>query len=124
TTFGGEGGAQAVGPWINTSAKTWNYVAKVSVSGSVSWPHALYRVTKSGSRRVIAFNDEPINHTTGVFPVGAGDPAASYDRNPNHIAAQSLRWSLPFSPRAARAPGCTSGGPIGVLTDGVQLYNA
>src|SRR5436305_7200242 len=46
TTFGGQGGAQAVGPWINTSAKTWNYVAKVAVSGSVSWPHASYRVPK------------------------------------------------------------------------------
>jgi YHYH protein len=55
--------------------------------------------------------------------VGANDPAAAYDRNPSHIAAQSITWSLPADP-AAGAPSCTPGGPIGVLTDGVVLFNA
>jgi hypothetical protein len=124
TTFGGQGGAQAVGPWIDTAAKTWNRSAKIAVSGAVRWPHASYRETTGHGRRVLAFNDEPIGHTTGSFPIAASDPASAYDRNPNHIAAQSYAWRLPLAPRAARSPGCTPGGPIGVLRDGVLLYNA
>jgi hypothetical protein len=69
-------------------------------------------------------NDLPHGHTTGTFPVGVNDPAVAYDRNPNHIAAQSITWSLPAGPTAAGAPSCTPGGPIGVLTDGVVLFNA
>jgi len=78
----------------------------------------------SGGRRVVKTNDLPQGHTTGTFPVSASDPASAYDRNPNHIAAQSISWSLPADPTAAGSPSCTSGGPIGVLTDGVVLFNA
>ncbi len=90
----------------------------------MSWPNASFSTTVSGGRRVVKTNDLPHGHTTGTFPVGANDPAAAYDRNPNHIAAQSITWSLPADPTAASAPSCTPGGPIGVLTDGVLLYNA
>ena len=58
------------------------------------------------------------------FPVGSSDPAANYDRNPNQIAAQSIAWSLPLNPKAAAAPVCTGLGPIGILNDGVVLFNA
>src|SRR5712692_3148168 len=44
TQFGNVGGAQAVGPWINTTAKTWNSTTKIAVQGSVSWPNASYSV--------------------------------------------------------------------------------
>lgn len=118
------GGAQAVGPWINTTAKTWNSTTKLAVQGTVSWPDASFSTTVSGGHRVVKTNDLPQGHTTGTFPVGASDPAAAYDRNPNHIAAQAIRWSLPTNPSAARAPSCTPGGPIGILTDGTLLYNA
>jgi hypothetical protein len=124
TTFGNIGGAQAVGPWINTTAKTWNSTTKIAVQGSVSWPNASYSLHVSGGRRVMTTNDLPQGHTTGTFPVAASDPAAAYDRNPNHIAAQSITWSLPANPTAAATPSCVNGGPIGVLTDGVLLFNA
>src|SRR5581483_6580694 len=124
TQFGGIGGAQVVGPWIDTAAKTWSSQAKIAVAGAVKWPAAAWKVAVSGSSRVVTGNDLPVGHTTGIFPVGATDPASAYDRNPNAIAAQPFRWALPATPGAAARPSCTGGGPIGVLEDGVVLYNA
>ncbi len=124
TSFGGIGGADVDGPWIDTKTKTWNEATKLAVNGSVSWPDAVYKVTIVGARRVISFNDLPTDHTTGIFPIQTTDPAYAYDHNGNHVAAHPTTWQLPLSPQPARAPSCTSGGPIGVLDDGVYLYNA
>jgi YHYH protein len=124
TQFGGMGGAQADGPWIDTAARTWNSSTKLAVAGAVNWPNASWAVTASGGQRVIRTNDLPKGHASGVFPIGSTDPASAYDRNPNHIAPQSIVWSLPLHPSAAPAPSCTSGGPIGMLDDGVVLFNA
>lgn len=123
TSFTG-GGAETAGPWIDTTAKTWNYTAKLTVSGAVSWPSASYTETTSGSTRTIVFNDLPTTHTTGTFPIASTDPAYQYDRNPNHVAAQSNTWNLPLNPTAASTPQCVGMGAIGVLADGVYLYNA
>jgi YHYH protein len=124
THFSPAGGAQAVGPWINTQKKTWDYLTKVAVNGAIRWPTASYKVTMAGGKRVIVFDDLPIGHTTGVFPIASSDPAYQYDRNPNHIASQTFDWRLALNPKAAHKPSCTPGGPIGVLKDGVVLYNA
>ena len=124
TSFGGVGGAQVVGPWINTNAKTWDETTKIAVSGAVRWPNASFSVKVVGSKRVIRFNDLPVGHTTGVFPIASTDPAYAYDRNPNHIAAQSVSWSLTASPTAASRPKCVGLGAIGVLDDGAYLYDA
>ena len=123
TSFGGAGGAQAVGPWINTAAKTWDSTAKIHVAGNVS-RDGRWLVKTSGATRTVATNDLPINHGTGTFPVGANDPAAAYDRNPNSIAAVSIAFRLPLNPKAAAKPSCVSLGAIGVLNDGVVLYDA
>jgi hypothetical protein len=123
-THFGIGGSQVNGPWINTTAKTWNYATKIAVNGAIRWPSASYSVKVVGKKRVITFNDLPINHTTGIFPIASSDPAYQYDHNGNHIAAQSVTLSLPLHPKAASTPSCTGGGPIGVLSDGVELYNA
>jgi len=72
---------------------------------------------------VIKTNDLP-DHPTGVFPISSSDPAYEYDQNPNRIEAQSIDWSLPADPAAAAQPSCTGGGEIGVLSDGVVLFNA
>jgi hypothetical protein len=124
TTFGGAGGAQVVGPWINSTAKTWDETTKIAVSGTVRWPNASFSEKVVGPKRSIRFNDLPVGHATGVFPVASNDPAFNYDRNPNHIAAQSVSWSLPATPSAARAPSCVGLGAIGVLDDGAYLYDA
>jgi hypothetical protein len=123
TSFSSTGGAAVDGPWIDTTNKTWNETTKIAVNGAVAWPAASYKVTLSGTKRTIVFNDLP-NHTTGVFPIASSDPAHAYDGNPNHIAAQSVNWTLAATPKAAAKPSCTSGGPIGVLSDGAYLYNA
>jgi hypothetical protein len=124
TSFGGVGGAQAIGPWIDEAGKTWNRAAKPSVEGAVDWPRARYVVKVSGSKRTITFDDLPVDHPTGTFPIAAGDPASAYDRNPNSIEAQQVSWRLPLEPRAAAKPACTPLGPIGVLADGAFLYDA
>ena len=124
TNFPNIGGAQAVGPWINTTAKAWNSTTKIAVQGSVSWPNASFSVSVSGGHRTVQTNDLPQGHTTGTFPVAASDPASAYDRNPNHVAAQSVSWTLPANPTSGSTQSCTGMGPIGVLTDGVLLFNA
>jgi hypothetical protein len=124
TSFPSIGGAQADGPWLDTKSKTWDSLTKIHVEGSVSWPQAQYSVTVANEVRTIKTNDLPIDHTTGVFPIASTDPAYTYDRNPNSIKAQSITWSLPKNPTAASSPSCTPGGPIGVLDDGVLLFNA
>ncbi len=124
TRFPTVGGAQTAGPWIDTATGTWDAVTKVHVQGSVEWRAASASITTANGKRTIKTNDLPTDHTTGTFPVTSTDPAAAYDRNPNHIAAQSITWSVPVNPSAASKPSCTSGGPIGVLSDGVLLYNA
>ena len=124
THFGGIGGAQVVGPWIDTTAKTWNSFEKITVRGAVHWSGASYVVKIVGSKRVVKFNDLPIDHTTGVFPIASSDPAYAYDRNGNHIAAQTPVYGLSLHPTAASKPTCEGGGPIGVLDDGVMLFNA
>lgn len=124
TTFPSQGGASVVGPWIDTTTKTWDSVTKLAVQGSVSWPQASFSVTVSGGRRTITGNDLPIDHTTGIFPIRPSDPAYAYDQNPNTIVPQSISWSLPLNPVAAPTPGCLGGGPVGVLDDGVYLFDA
>jgi len=124
TSFPSGGGAAVVGPWINTKNKTWNSTAKLHVQGSVHWPSASFRVTISGGRRHITTDDLPINHSTGTFPIAPDDPAYVYDHNPNSITAQSISWSLPEMPSKATKATCTSLGAIGVLDDGVLLFNA
>lgn len=122
TNFRG-GGAEHAGDWINKSAGTWNSKDKAVVDGSVHWPSASYSVKVSGSHRIIATNDLPQTYPTGIFPIQYGDDAYQYDRNPNRIGTHDLTYTLPLNPKAAAAPNCTSLGAIGVLSDGVLLFN-
>jgi len=117
------GGSQVNGPWIHGS--TWNATEKVVVQGNVSWPTAAFTVSTSGSNRVIVTNDLPTGFATGAFPIAASDPAYQYDGNPNTISAsQSLTITLPTAPAAAASSGCLSGGGVGVLLNGVVLFDA
>ena len=118
------GGAQHSGDWIDANRGTWNLQAKIAVQGEVTWPSASFTETVSGNQRVLTTDDLPEDLFTGVFPIAPSDPAHQYDTNPNHIASQSLTYTLPLNPTMAEAPACTGLGPIGVLTDGVLLYNA
>lgn len=121
TSFNG-GGAFHAGPWIHGS--TWDETAKLAVQGSVKWPQASYHVSVTGNQRIITTMDVPVNFTTGIFPISASDPAYAYDRNPNSIQPQSITYTLPATPTVAASPSCVNMGSIGILSDGVVLFNA
>jgi len=118
------GGARHAGNWINDASGTWNADAKIAVRGDVHWSTAQYSEAADSSGRVITMNDLPVTYATGIFPISRNDPAYQYDTNPNHINEQSLSYNLPLNPSAAASPGCLPLGPIGVLSDGVVLFNA
>lgn len=123
TMFDSGVGASVIGPWVNTTANTWDSTKKVTVSGNVNWPNAVFNVDVSGDKRVITGNGLPINHTTGIFPIASSEPAYAYDRNPNSIKAQNINLSLPLNPTFASTPSCLPAGAIAILTDGVVLFN-
>ncbi|MFJ8959800.1 YHYH protein [Lentzea sp. NPDC102401] len=122
TKFNG-GGAQVVGPWIDMEKKTWDSTAKVQVSGSNTWPQARYSEAVDGDFRVLRTNNLPTEQVTGNFPVAKDDPAYQYDRNPNSIGEKSVEIKLSLNP-ASTAAGCVDQGAIGILKNGVFLFNA
>lgn len=114
-------GSMVVGPWVHGSL--WNFLEKVSVNGAVSWPQAKFSMTFSGSNRILSSNSLPTNHTTGVFPVAQTDDAYKYDSNPNTISSQTILKQLPRNPTYSKTPYCM-GGEVGVMLNGVPLFNA
>lgn len=122
TTFPSGGGAAKDGPWIHGA--TWDATTKLAVQGAVKWPQASFAVHVAGGQRVITTSDLPVGFATGVFPISSSDPAFAYDRNPNTIRPMALSLAVPASPTLAAAPSCLGLGPIGVLTDGVVLFDA
>lgn len=122
TSFPSNGGAQQNGPWIH--GNTFDETAKIAVQGAISWPQAAFSVTVSGDQRTITTRDLPVKFTTGVFPISPSDPAFAYDRNPNSIQTQTIQYVLPANPTVAATPSCLNMGAIGVLSDGVVLFNA
>lgn len=123
TSFGGRGAPHG-GPWINESDGTWDSTAKVRVQGSHTWPDAEYHETVDASTRVITSADLPTRQITGTFPIDPTDPAYQYDRNPNAIEPKTVTLRLPANPTVAALPACLPMGPIGILMNGVYLYNA
>ena len=118
----GGGGAQVEGPWIHGG--TFDLTAKATVDGSVHWRNAKLRETSNSKRRTFSGNGLPKGSTTGEFPVSSSDDAYQYDRNPNSIRSQSVRYSLPSHPQAALKPNCLPMGAIGIAKNGVAIFNA
>jgi hypothetical protein len=119
TQFNG-GGAQGTGNWINGDG-TWDLTKKLSVDGSVSWPHS-FTVSVLGNDRVFASNDLP-NHVTGNYPIAPSDDAYTIDRNPNAIQAQTISFSVPANPGIAAQPTCV-GGEVGIMLSGVLIFSS
>lgn len=115
------GGATHVGDWV--VGDRWDPTKKIHVEGDVDWPSAAVSITTQGSNRVISSNNLP-DHNTGIFPISRSDPAFQIDTNPNAISAQAVTYTLLATPSQAASPSCTSLGPVGVMTNGVYLYNA
>lgn len=115
------GSSRITGPWINGS--TWSLYDKPTVSGSVKWSNASYKVTRTDSQRKLKGNGLP-DHSTGKFPVSSSDDAYRYDRNPNSIGKQTVNIQLSKNPKKASKASCVQMGMIGVLDTGAALYNA
>lgn len=122
TKVGGGGGALQDGPWIKSDG-TWVPSEKLAVEGSVSWPQASFTSKLTGSKLLLSGNGLPVGATTGNFPIASTDPAYNYDRNPATITAQTLKYSLTATPKRATKPTCLSMGAIGVMLNGVPIYN-
>ena len=115
-------GAPGSPPWIH--GDIWVPAEKPVVQGSVTWPSATWSVQIRGGRRVITSIDVPLHGTTGTFPIAASDPAYQYDPNLNSITPEPVTIDAAVQPVAAAAPSCLNGGAIGILTDGVFLFDA
>lgn len=116
-------GASALGPWI-TSSSTWDSTQKIKVMGANTWQNARFFIGRDGAWRIIQGNDLPIAGTTGNFPIATSDPAYQYDHNPNSLTAQNINVTLTASPVLSSSTSCVNMGPIGVMVDGVFLFNA
>jgi hypothetical protein len=44
TTFGGIGGAQAIGPWVDETGESWNRTMRLTVRGTVTKHARIYHV--------------------------------------------------------------------------------
>jgi hypothetical protein len=115
----GQGGAGTRGPWFVNNNTEYDYSKKTHVAGNIMWQASFTNTVKDGFR-TITTNDLPA-HPTGIFPIATNDPAYSYDRNPNTIAAQSLTYALTATPSYGSA-NCM-GGEVGVMLNGVALFN-
>jgi len=117
------GGSNVEGPWIH--GKTWDATAKLVVAGARNWPTAKFNVQVVGANRVLTTNDLPTGQPTGTFPISSSDPAYKYDGNPNAIGSSASRTvTLPTEPAPSSTPSCLGGGAIGVMLNGVLLYDA
>lgn len=119
TQFNG-GGATGTGNWLNGDG-TWDATKKAEVDGSVTWPHS-FSISMQGDQRVFAGNNLP-DHPSGNYPIASGDDAYAFDRNPNSISEQSVRFSLPANPAVAAQPTCV-GGEVGIMLSGVVIFSA
>jgi YHYH protein len=131
TDFSGGFGPPGVGPWIHDDpihGKTWDLTEKAQAAGKVMWPEAQFSIERTQDgvvvSRVVKGNGLPVKTATGTFPIGADDPAARYDRNPNSIQKQSVALTLAGDPQAAAQPACVPMGMIGVALNGVAIFNA
>jgi len=118
-------GAQVEGSWFNGDG-TWDRTKKLAVLGQNYHPEATFSVTVEGSTRVITTNDlpQPSIGYTGNFPISPSDPAYQIDRNPGTPRASLRTYRIPANPTVADKPTCTSLGAIGIVNDGVVLFNA
>jgi hypothetical protein len=124
TTNFRRGGAAHTGDWIDSATNTWNATSKPAVEGSVTWPDASNSFSVREAARTVTTNALPKDTDTGTFPITQSDPAYQYDRNPNRVTAHPLSYSLPAMPTAAATPSCLGLGPIGVMTNGVVVFDA
>ena len=113
-------GAEKRGPWFVNNNTQYDINKKISVQGNKTWKGEFSNKIVDATR-TITTNGLPSGHATGTFPVSSSDPAYSYDKNPNTIAAQDLTYELSTQPKFGD-PRCMDG-EAGVMLTGVSLFN-
>ena len=121
TRFPPAGGAFKDGPWIKLDG-TFDLSAKAIVDGNVTWTSS-QTITLEGATKTVTGNGLP-KHTTGTYPISSSDDAYRYDRNPNPIKTQTIKYILPINPAVAATPTCLGLGPIGIALTGAVFFNA
>lgn len=118
SNFNGSG-AMTIGPWVDTSAGTWDSTSKISVDGNNKFDDEFTYKHKS-SKEVLSGNGLPPK--AGTYPVASTDDAYNYDRNPNTITSYTLKVKLPYNPDKNSSKTCV-GGTIGVAINGVPIFD-
>jgi len=90
----------------------------------VSWPTAKYTEVVQDGKRVMTTNNLPVDGQTGTFPIAPTDPAYAYDRNPGTITETPTTVTIEQVAAAAATPACIAEGAVGLLKNGVFLFNA
>ncbi len=121
TRFPPFGGAFKDGPWIKPDG-TFDLTSKAVVDGNVSWVSS-QSIAVTDTTISISGNGLP-NHLTGAYPVAPTDDAYQFDRNPNTIQTQRIKYDLPTNPTVAATPSCLGLGQIGVTLTGAVFFNA
>jgi hypothetical protein len=117
-------GSSADGPWLNIAAGTWDSTTKLAVKGDVSWPTARYSEKVVANKRVLTSNSLPVDIKSGTFPIAVDDPSYAYDRNPGKITETDTTITLPETGTVAAKASCMSEGPVGMLRNGVMVFNS
>ena len=114
-------GARQTGPWVNEAGGSYDVTRKIFDRGRVEW-RGRFSAVAAGNSRLITSNGLPLlGVPTGMFPVAQDDPAFTFDRNPNPILEQAIRFSVPLHPAFGAAPRCVYK-EVGITLDGVPLH--
>jgi hypothetical protein len=94
------------------------------VKGDMSWPTARYSEKVVANKRVLTSNSLPVDIKSGTFPIAVDDPSYAYDRNPGKITETDTTITLPETGTVAAKASCMSEGPVGMLRNGVMVFNS
>ncbi len=111
--------------WINTTASTWNLLAKPFLPTSTSAGAAgTITVTDANGTRTIQSTNVPVDGKIGDWPMTRYPLLAAIDGNPGIPAARAVSFALSSTPTVNATPTCVSLGAIGVTLNGVVMYNS
>lgn len=108
-------------PWFSADGQWYFPGRKPVVTGDEHHHDASLTVHNHGNTLTVTTASLPLEHGTGIFPIGATDIAYQYDRNPNTIRAVDLTFQLQDQPAAA--PRCVTN-QVGVMLTGPLLLSA
>jgi hypothetical protein len=114
----GTGGATS-GPWIDSSAGTWNLNTKPASEGKV-FHHSVFSAKRVGASEVLSGNGLP--PVSGTFPVASSDPTYKYGGDPNTVFAHRIKVTIPYNPKVTSSASCVNG-MVGMAVNGVPILD-